>query len=458
MDRYDIIIVGAGPAGLTAAYSALEFLPDHSILIIEKGYRLEKRKCPVHDRPCVKCPVCHITQGFGGAGTFSDGKIVFSSTIGGELQVREDEKEFVRGIFDKFVDPSIPGKLYRPRDVEDITYKAMKHGMKYIPSEIFHLGTDGGFLFNRNLQNFLEERAEIHFQEKVDRIEKANGYFQVYTDRRAYEAKYVILAPGRAGSHGLRSILSPFKVKSYGNKVDLGVRVEIPAMIMEDITSKTYEPKLIYYTKQFDDRVRTFCVNPGGVVIQEFVNDVITVNGFSYELKKTENTNFAILVTVSFTEPFDDPLAYGSSILKLANLISGGVILQKLGDLRKGRRSTDKRIAEGIVEPTLKGAIPGDLAFVLPYRFLSDIIEFLDVLSNLIPGVNEGFVLLYGPEVKFYSNKIYHDVENLFIIGDGSGYTRGIYQSMISGYRTVKNIKEAEEKGQVCAPAWWKVD
>ncbi len=455
MRNYDIIIGGAGPAGLTAAYAALELLKGTDILIIEKGVPVEKRRCPAlnNGKPCLRCPTCHITSGFGGAGTFSDGKIVMSSLIGGELNVKEEEVEFIKGIFDEFVDKSIPGKLYKPINANEIACKAMKYGMKYIPSDIYHLGTDGGYLFNKNLQEYISKHIEVKFHENIEKLEKKDGHFLVHTDKGTYSGKYVILAPGRAGSCNLRKILSPFNVKSHGNKVDLGVRVEVPAMIMDEITEKTYEPKFIYYTKQFDDRVRTFCVNPHGVVIQEYVNDVITVNGFSYEHQKTANSNFAVLVTISFTEPFDDPLTYGSSILKLANLISGGVIIQKLGDLRKGRRSTEKRISEGILEPTLKGAIPGDLALVLPYRYLSDIIEFLDVLNKVIPGVNEDYVLLYGPEVKFYSNKIYHDVENLYIIGDGSGYTRGIFQSMVSGYRVVRLIKERKNMKE-----WWALE
>ncbi len=454
MKTSDVIIVGAGPAGLFSAIELAEAGID--VTLIEKGPDLKRRKCPALDyrRICLRCPVCPLISGFGGAGAFSDGKITLSHEIGGNLRKYIEPDSFIRlmnHVDQRLLEFGAPRELYGTDDgaIKRIKYEAQKNGLLFVPTPIRHLGTDGGFKVLEKMRNYVEKLGiDIHFNERVEDIVAEGGEVNgVRTNKDEYRAKFVIVAPGRAGATWMAEQARKLKLETYPNPVDIGVRVELPASIMDHLTKVVYEPKLVYYSQKFDDKIRTFCVNPNGVVVQEFAEDVITVNGFSNTFPTSENTNFALLVSTSFTEPFKDPISFGKSIVRLANLISGGVLLQRLGDLMRGRRSTDKRISKNPVKPTLESAIPGDISFVLPYRYLVNLIEMLEALDKIAPGVASPYTLLYGVEVKFYSNRVKvnkaleTDVKGLFTIGDGAGITRGLLHSAISGLVAASEIK-----------------
>lgn len=453
--KYDVIIVGAGPAGIFSALELLERSPKLKILIVEKGKDIDKRQCPmdIHGAPCVSCPECDLLSGWGGAGAFSDGKLNLSHEIGGFLSRYIDIKtlqsliEYVDSIYMRY---GAPEKLYGGDEKEIARIKdiAAKNDLTFVPSKIRHIGTDRCRDVLKKMREVVNEKVTTMFNTDVHHIlvekKKAvgvklrNGY-EIFSD-------YVILAPGRASAKWLETESRRLKLTLLKNPVDIGVRVEVPAPVLEPLTSITYEPKLIFYSKKFDDKVRTFCVNPYGEVVKEHIKDIWTVNGHSYAEKRTNNTNFAILVSTFFTEPFDEPISYGTYIARLANFLGGGVIVQRLGDLVKGRRSTNERISKGIVEPTLKDATPGDLSFVLPYRYLSDIIEMLEAMDKIAPGINSRHTLLYGVEVKFYSmqiklsNTLETEIKNLFAIGDGAGVSRGLIQASASGVVASREI------------------
>ena len=455
MEKYDVIIVGAGPAGLFSAIELAE--AGLNVIIIEKGPDLKKRRCPAIDykKICLRCPVCPLISGFGGAGAFSDGKITLSPQVGGNLEKYIENHSFLRLM--KYVDSRLlefgaPDRLFGTDDdaIRKIKYEAQKHGLVFVPTPIRHLGTDGGFKVLESMRNYVDRLGiDIHFNEKVEEILAKDGkVYGVRSRKNEYHADFVIVAPGRAGATWMAEQAKKLGLKTHPNPVDIGVRVELPASIMDHLTNVVYEPKLIYYSQKFDDRIRTFCVNPNGVVVQEFAEDVITVNGFSNTEPISENTNFALLVSTSFTEPFNDPITFGKSIVRLANLISGGVLLQRLGDLMRGRRSTERRISKNPVKPTLESAVPGDISFILPYRYLVNLIEMLEALDKIAPGVASPYTLLYGVEVKFYSNRIEVNksletsVQGLFTIGDGAGITRGLLHSAISGLVAAGEIKK----------------
>ena len=453
----DVIIVGAGPGGLFAAKRLSE--NGLSVCIFEKGSSLEKRKCPSlmeKERPCLKCPVCFITQGFGGAGAFSDGKLTYSVEVGGRLSeifTKEDFERLSKEVDATYLEFGAPAKLYGG-DVEAIEnwrYKAQKVGLVLIPQRLRHMGTDLGYVVLQNMYEYLREKGvQFKFLEGVEELVENNGRIQgVRTKNGYYTSQRVIIATGRSGSWWLARELKRLNIKTSPSYVDIGVRVELPAPVFAPLTDVFYEPKIVYYTKSFDDKVRTFCVNPWGEVVVEFANGVISVNGHSFSMKRSYNTNFALLVSTKFTEPFDEPDAYGVSIARLANLLSGNVLVQRLGDLRKGRRSTESRIKRNLVSPTLKSAVPGDLSFALPYRYIANIKEMLESMDKLIPGVADDSTLLYGVEVKFYSNKVELNenletaIKGLYTIGDGAGLTRGLVQASMSGYFVAEKILES---------------
>lgn len=433
--KYEVIIVGAGPAGI---FTALELtrLTHASILILEKGSDLEARCHPSSSR----------TSGWGGAGAFSDAKLTLSPDVGGFLE-RYLNREEIQGLID-YVD-----RVYlefgaqteiHGGDTEEthrLAREAARYDLKLVPAKIRHLGTDRCIEVLKNMRKYLEGRVEVCFGENVVEVLTDSGKaVGVRTaEGKEYRSRFVVLAPGREGSDWLSREVKRIGLSSGINPVDIGVRVELPAPILDPITAVTYEAKLIFHSKKFDDRVRTFCMCPYGEVVQEYFDGVWTVNGHSYAHHKTSNTNFAILVSTTFTEPFREPIAYGRYIARLANLLGGEIIVQRLGDLQMGRRSTPERIQKGVVEPTLKSATPGDLSFVLPYRYLSDILEMLEALNHLAPGVNSRHTLLYGVEVKFYSLKLKlsrgleAEIENLLAVGDGAGVSRGLIQASVSG-------------------------
>ncbi|MBZ9569887.1 FAD-dependent oxidoreductase [Patescibacteria group bacterium] len=445
---YDVIIVGTGPAGI---FSALELTKNENaqlkILMLDKGPDLEKRRCPAsRGFGCVSCNPCTLLQGWGGAGAFSDGKLDLSTEIGGWLTdyiTKEELAHYIDYVDDIYRRFGAPEHIYGTdqEKVDKIKHKAVFAGLKLIHQKIRHMGTERCAQVLRNMHHHLKERVEIQTEIEVKSLRVKNGKVEGIetTKGQRLESKYVIVAPGRSGAEWLTTEAQTHGLKTLNNPVDVGVRVEVLASIMDELTEVLYEPKFIYFSKSFDDRVRTFCVCPRGEVITESYGGILTVNGQSYAGRKTENTNFAILASTRFTEPFREPIAYGKYIARLTNLLSGGIIIQRLGDLEVGRRSTKARISRSRTGPTLKNATPGDLSFVLPYRYLTDIREMLQALDHIAPGLNSKDTLLYGTEVKFYtarlelSNHLETRVRNLFTIGDGAGVTRGLIQASVSG-------------------------
>ncbi len=453
--NFDVIVVGAGPAGIFTVMELLKANGSLKVLVIEKGNDIEKRRCPMKYKEisCKACPECALLSGWGGAGAFSDGKLNLSPDVGGHIlryMERERLEELIDYVDKIYIKHGAPKKLYGQdtKRIDEIEALASKNDLHFIPSRIRHIGTDRCLKVLKNMKTSLKSKATVVFKSDVERIlvEKRKVRGVRLKDGTQYSAEYVVLAPGREGSKWLESETKRLRLKVLKNPVDIGVRVEVPAQVLEHLTSITYEPKLIFNSKTFDDKVRTFCVNPYGEVVKEYLKGVWTVNGHSYAKRRTNNTNFALLVSTTFTEPFNEPISYGRYISGLANFLGNGVILQRLGDLWRGRRSTHERIAKGLVVPTLKDATPGDLSFVLPYRYLSDIKEMLEALDKVAPGVNSRHTLLYGVEVKFYSmqlklsNQLETEINNLFAVGDGPGVSRGLIQASVSGVVAAREI------------------
>lgn len=454
MEKFDVIIVGAGPAGI---FSALELIKNKGlkVLIIDSGSPIDKRFCPVleEESKCTYCRPCSIMCGWGGAGAFSDGKLTLSTKIGGQLDQYLNEKEFedlidyTDGIYIKY---GGEGKVYGDNEdiAKKISRKASLANLKFVPSKVKHLGTDRNLEILKNIEDELKKHITIKTRCTVKSLLVKNSHVCGIETSSGdkYSAKYVIAAPGRQGAQWLLDQSLLLKLKTLVNPVDLGVRVEVPASVAEPMTKDLYEAKFYFFTQQFDDKIRTFCMCPSGEVVNEHADGVITVNGHSYAGKKTENTNFALLVSKTFTEPFKDPIAYGQYIARLANLLSGGVIVQRLGDLLNGCRTTSERLKKSIINPTLKVAVPGDLSLVLPYRHLVGIIEMLEALNKIAPGIYSNHTLLYGVEVKFYSSKIEVSpkmetaISNLFAAGDGAGITRSLLQASVSGIMAAREI------------------
>jgi uncharacterized FAD-dependent dehydrogenase len=444
---YDVIIIGTGPAGI---FAALELVKHDGlkVLMIEKGSSIQQRACPMVESevPCVQCSLCSILCGWGGAGAYSDGKLTLTPEFGGWLKdylSTDDLSSFITYV-DSVYQAFGAGGVVHGEDnaaLSRLKKRSAGYDLELIPARIRHIGTDLCREVLRNIQNDLEKKVDILFDTAVEHVQVEGRAVSGVTtaDGKTYSAGIVIAAAGREGSGWLSAEAKRLGLAVDKNPVDIGVRVELPAHIMKDVTDIAYEGKFIYYTKRFRDRVRTFCMNPYGEVVKEYSEGIYSANGHSYRNKTTDNTNFALLVSTDFTEPFNDPIAYGRYIAGLANLLGSGIIVQRLGDLKMGRRSTPERIADGSVRPTLEDATPGDLSFVLPYRHLHNITEMLEALDNVAPGVNSGDTLLYGVEVKFYSMKLKltpfleTEIRNLFAVGDGAGVTRGLIQASISG-------------------------
>ena len=458
---YDVIIIGAGPGGIFSAYELTKLDPSLSIAVFEAGHTLEMRKCPidgVNVKSCIKCSPCAIMNGFGGAGAFSDGKYNITNDFGGSLYEYIGKKEaiglmeYVDGINCKYGGAST--KLYSTAGTA-FKKECMQNGLTLLDASVRHLGTDINYIVLQNLYDHLKNKVDFYFDTpvrsvRIDSPEKEGtsecGYIAV-TESGTFRGGKCIISAGRSGSKWMETVCRELDIPTRSNRVDIGVRVELPSVIFDHITDELYEGKIVYRTEVFEDNVRTFCMNPHGIVVNENTNGIVTVNGHSFEDegKKTENTNFALLVSKHFSEPFKDSNGYGESIARLSNMLGGGVIVQRFGDLERGRRSTPARIADCTVVPTL-AATPGDLSLVLPKRILDGIIEMIYALDKIAPGTANDDTLLYGVEVKFYNMEVAlnNDLETkhkgLYIIGDGSGVTHSLSHASASGVYVARHI------------------
>ena len=433
MSNYDVIIIGAGPGGIFAAYELAEKAPELKVAVFEAGNPLEKRKCPIDGKKiksCVNCKTCAIMSGFGGAGAFSDGKYNITNNFGGTLYEyigKETAIELMNYVDEINVKFGGEGTKMYSTSGTHIKKLCMQNKLNLLDASVRHLGTDINYVVLENLYAKLKDTVEFRFNCHVDDVEAIDGGYRVITKDGVDECKKCIVSVGRSGSKWMETVCKDLRIPTKSNRVDLGVRVELPAVIFSHLTDELYESKIVYRTEKFEDNVRTFCMNPNGIVVNENTNGIITVNGHSYEgdEKKTDNTNFALLVSKHFSEPFKDSNGYGESIARLSNMLGGGVIVQRFGDLVRGRRSTEKRIEEGLVTPTLS-ATPGDLSLVLPKRILDGIMEMIYALDKIAPGTANDDTLLYGVEVKFYNMEVQLDEhletlhKGLYVIGDGS--------------------------------------
>jgi len=451
--KYDVIIIGAGPGGIFSAFELCNLRPDIKIAVFEAGHSLAKRNCPTDGnkvKSCIGCKSCSIMSGFGGAGAFSDGKYNITNDFGGTLYQYIGKKKALELM--QYVDEinmrygGEGTKLYSTTGTKFKTV-CIQNDLHLLDASVRHLGTDINYVVLENIYNHLKDKVDFYFDTPVNHVEiKENGYSVICEDN-VYECKKCIISVGRSGSKWMEQICGELEIPTHSNRVDIGVRVELPAEVFSHITDELYESKIVYRTKEYGDKVRTFCMNPKGAVVNENTNGIITVNGHSYEdpSRQTGNTNFALLVAKHFSEPFKDSNGYGESIAKLSNMLGGGVIVQRFGDLVCGRRSTPSRIEEAFITPTLN-ATPGDLSLVLPKRILDGIIEMIYALDKVAPGTANEDTLLYGVEVKFYNMEVEvdHNLESrhkgLYIIGDGSGITHSLSHASASGVHVARNI------------------
>ena len=453
--KYDVVIIGAGPGGIFAAYELVKECENLKIAVFEAGHELAKRKCPIDGdkvKNCIKCASCSIMSGFGGAGAFSDGKYNITNDFGGTLYEyigKSKAVELMNYVDDINMEYGGEGtKMYSTAGTQ-FDKICLQNKLKLLNASVRHLGTDVNYIVLENLYNELKEKVDFYFDTPVDKVEKDEETYRIITKDQVYECQTCIISVGRIGSKWMQKVCQELEIPTKSNRVDLGVRVELPAVIFSHLTDELYESKIVYRTEKFEDLVRTFCMNPHGAVVNENTNGIITVNGHSYEdpEKHTENTNFALLVAKHFSEPFKDSNEYGESIARLSNMLGGGVIVQRFGDLVRGRRSTVSRIEEGLVRPTL-AATPGDLSLVLPKRILDGIIEMIYALDKIAPGTANDDTLLYGVEVKFYNMEVEVDEnlecrhKGLYIIGDGSGVTHSLSHASASGVHVARKIKE----------------
>lgn len=456
--KYDCIIIGAGPGGIFSAYELVKLNKDMKIAVFEAGKELSKRKCPIDGKKitsCINCKTCAIMNGFGGAGAFSDGKYNITNNFGGNLweYIGKDTALELMEYVDK-INLSHGGESTKIYQTGNSKFKkvCLEHDLHLLDAKVRHLGTEINYVVLGNLYKELKDKVDFFFESPVKSIEYIDNTYKIYIDNKNRDEYYgdkVIISVGRSGSKWMEKISSDLNIPTQSNRVDIGVRVELPAEVFQEITDELYESKIVYKTKNTNDQVRTFCMNPHGAVVNENTNGIITVNGHSYEDPKlhTKNTNFALLVSLQFSEPFKDSNGYGENIAKLSNMLGGGIIVQRFGDLVSGRRSTKARIDEGFITPTLK-ATPGDLSLIIPKRILDGVVEMIYALDKIAPGTANMDTLLYGVEVKFYNMHVEIDKNlmtkypNLFVIGDCSGVTHSLSHASASGIYVARYITE----------------
>ena len=458
--KYDVIIVGAGPGGIFASYELIKNNPNLKVAVFETGHSLEKRVCPIDGdkiKGCINCKTCSIMSGFGGAGAFSDGKYNITNDFGGTLHEHIGKKKAIELM--TYVDQinMLYGgegtKMYSTAGTR-LKKICLQNKLNLLDAQVRHLGTDKNYVVLQNFYEELKDKVDFYFETSVTDIKEEYGTFKVFVQDKIYECDKCVVSVGRSGSSWMEKLCKKLKIATKSNRVDIGVRVELPAEIFSELTDELYESKIVYRTEKFEDAVRTFCMNPYGIVVNENTNGIVTVNGHSYEdsTLQTKNTNFALLVSKHFSEPFKDSNGYAESVARLSNMIGGGVIVQRFGDLIRGRRSTDKRIEECTTTPTLS-ATPGDLSLVLPKRILDGIIEMIYALDKVAPGTANDDTLLYGVEVKFYNMEVMIDenletkLKGLYVIGDGSGVTHSLSHASASGVFVARKI--LEQKGIV---------
>ena len=450
---YDVIIIGAGPGGIYAAYELTKENNGLKVAVFEAGKRLEERKCPIDGvkvKSCINCPSCSIMSGFGGAGAFSDGKYNITNDFGGTLHEYIGKDEAIRLM--KYVDDinmSHGGEGTKLYSTANSSFKKLcrQNNLILLDASVRHLGTDINYVVLSNLYDELKDKVDFCFRTPVEHIEVIDGGYRIITAEGSFTCKKCIVSVGRSGSKWIEEICHELGIPTESNRVDIGVRVELPAELFSHITDELYESKIVYKTEKFEDRVRTFCMNPRGSVVNENTNGIVTVNGHSFEdpSKQTNMTNFALLVSKHFSVPFKDSNGYGESIARLSNMLGGGVIVQRFGDLIRGRRTNYKRLADSFVIPTLK-AEPGDLSLVLPKRILDGIIEMIYALDKIAPGTANDDTLLYGVEVKFYNmevsvnERLETKYDGLYMIGDGSGVTHSLSHASASGVFVARDI------------------
>ena len=456
MKTYDVILIGAGPGGIFSAYELTHKRPDLKIAVFERGGELQTRKCPIDGKKitgCIHCPTCAIMNGFGGAGAFSDGKYNITNAFGGTLYEyigRDEALSLMRYVDD--INAAYGGSQTKLYTTASSTLKTLclRNNLHLLDAQVRHLGTDINYEVLTNLYDELKDKVDFFFHTPIAAVRHEDGQFTAVTEKGdEYSAPFCVISVGRSGSKWMETVCADLGIETKSNRVDLGVRVELPADVFKHITDEVYESKIVYKTEKYQDLVRTFCMNPRGAVVNENTNGIVTVNGHSYEdpALQTENTNFALLVSKHFTEPFKDSNGYGESIAKLSNMLGGGVIVQRFGDLIRGQRSTEKRVAKAFITPTLK-ATPGDLSLVMPKRILDGIIEMIYALDKIAPGTANDDTLLYGVEVKFYNMEVALDKnletghKGLFVIGDGSGVTHSLSHASASGVYVARYIAE----------------
>ena len=453
--NYDVIIIGAGPGGIFAAYELMQRKSSLKVAVFESGHALAKRRCPIDGekvKSCIGCSSCSIMSGFGGAGAFSDGKYNITNDFGGTLYEYIGKKHALELM--EYVDEinlrhgGEGTKLYTTAGTRFKTL-CIQNDLHLLDASVRHLGTDINYVVLENLYAYLQDKVQFFFDTPVQSVTREESGYQIHCKDAVYSCKDCIISVGRSGSKWMEKVCRELDIPTKSNRVDIGVRVELPAEVFAHLTDELYESKIVYRTEKYGDKVRTFCMNPKGAVVNENTNGIITVNGHSYEdpAKQTENTNFALLVAKHFSEPFKDSNGYGESIARLSNMLGGGVIIQRFGDLIRGRRSTPSRIEEAFITPTLN-ATPGDLSLVLPKRILDGIIEMIYALDKVAPGTANDDTLLYGVEVKFYNmevevnEKLETGYKGLYIIGDGSGITHSLSHASASGVHVARMIGE----------------